>query len=155
MKTIITLTGLKQSGKVSLAEKWDRNENVSYIKPFTDNPKKRFDDYPFLPAKQLAEKVANGGVLASTMVGDWDYIYFQSQLVNDYNLFIVDDYLLKELKEVYPNVISVWVEDSKGEPSDRVGVIYRKSDFDYTFNYGLDVPGEFIEQISFDKEILG
>ena len=152
---IITLTGLKNSGKIRLAETWDRNENVSYIKPFTDNPKKRFDAYPFLPTKKLFEKMDEEMVLATSTVNDFTYVYFKSQLINNFNVLVVDDYTLKELKEVVPNVTSVWVDDPNGEDSERVGVIYRKSDYNYIFNYGLDEPDEFIEQVAFDKEILG
>ena len=155
MKQIIALSGLKQSGKVKLCELWDQNANVSYIKPFTDNPKRRFDGYSFLPTKDLHKKMDEESILCSSMVKDFDYIYFQSQLINDYNLLIVDDYALKELKEIYPKIITVWVENPKAEDSGRVGVIYRKSDYDYIYNYGLDEPEEFLEQIAFDREILG
>ena len=79
MKRIITLTGLKQSGKVKLAETWDRNENVSYIRP-VKNPKTT-EEY-------LASAVVNGNT----------YVYYESQLVNDFNVLIYIEVMFKTLQ---------------------------------------------------------
>ena len=135
MKRIITLTGLKQSGKVKLAETWDRNENVSFIHP-VKNPKENKD--------YLASAVVNGN----------EYVYYQSQLVNDFNVLIVDDYTLCDLFTNYPDVVSVWVDNPKAEPSERVNVLFIKDDFDYIYNVGLDDPDEFLEQLAFDVEMV-
>jgi len=135
MKRIITLTGLKQSGKVKLAETWDRNENVSYIRP-VKNPKTT-EEY-------LASAVVNGNT----------YVYYESQLVNDFNVLIVDDYTLSDLLTNYPDVVTVWVDNPKAEPSERVNVLFTKDDFDYVYNVGLDDPSEWLEQLAFDVEMV-
>lgn len=135
MKRIITLTGLKQSGKVKLAETWDRNENVSYIRP-VKNPK------------------TTGRYLASAVVNGNTYVYYESQLVNDFNVLIVDDYTLSDLLTNYSDVVTVWVDNPKAEPSERVNVLFTKDDFDYVYNVGLDDPSEWLEQLAFDVEMV-
>jgi hypothetical protein len=133
---IIALVGLKNAGRVILARKWDKNANVSYIEPIL-NPTDR-----------------NGEYLASTVVNGDTYVFYESQLKNDFNVLVADDYILSDLLTNYPDVVSVWVDNPRAEPSERVNVMYTKNDFDYTYNYGLDDPDEWLEQLAFDLEMV-
>ena len=154
MKTIITLTGLKQSGKWKLANKWDKNENVSFINPYTD-AKHRPQDMIYLSADKLAEKSNNETVLCSTMINGRTYAYFESQLKNDFNIFIVDDYALNELVDTYDGrIVKIWVENPKAEASERNGHFHSKDYYDYVFNVGLDDADEFLETVAFDVEMV-
>ena len=153
MKRIVTLTGLKQSGKVRLAYKWSKNENVSLIQPYTTS-KRRPQDMIYLPKDKLDEKIKNDDVLCMTVLNGEQYVYFKSQLVNDWNIIIADDYALSDILTNYKDVVPVWVDNSMAEVSDRVNVLYSKDEFDYVYNYGLDDPDEFLEQLAFDVEMV-
>lgn len=153
MKRIITLTGPKQSGKLKLAQEWGRNENVSFINPYTSN-KKREQDMIYLRRDKLESKMKSDYVLGSTVVNGELYVIFQSQLANDWNVIIADDYLFSDILTNYNYVISVWVHNPKAEQSDRVNIMYSTDDFDYIFNYGLDSSDEFLEQLAFDVEMV-
>lgn len=153
MKKIITLSGHKDCGKYALAEKWGRNENVGFIQPFTDNPKRRFDDFPYLPSKKLLAKIGSEPLIAMTEFKDFTYVYFPSQLNNDFNVIIADDTIMNCIRDNYEDVVTVWVENPAAEESDRVGK-YKKESYDYVFNYGIDDPDEFLEQLAFDVELV-
>ena len=149
---IITISGHKNSEKVKLAEKWDRNENVSLINPVTT---KERDDFIHLTPYELESKIEEERPLLSTIIDAETYCYFPSQLKNDWNIFILDDLCLKDLKDNFDGkIVTVWVKDPKAEKSMRTGLIYRESDYDYVFNVGMDDPDEFLEQLAFDVEFV-
>lgn len=150
---IITLSGHRNCGKYALAEKCGMNENVSFIQPFTDNPKRRFDDFPYLPSKRLFAKIGYEPLLAMTEFKDFTYVYFPSQLNSDFNVIIADDTIMNCIKDNYKDIITVWVENPAAEESDSVGK-YKKESYDYVFNYGIDDPDEFLEQLAFDVELV-
>lgn len=148
---IITLTGLKQSGKEKLAELWDNNENVSYIQPFTTN---RDSEHLYLSKENMLVKMSEEPYLTCTMINGEYYCHFKSQLCNDFNILIVDDYALKDIKDNFDGrVITIWVDNTKGEASERVGHYYTKSDYEYVYNVGLDDPNSFLEQVAFDNQV--
>lgn len=153
MKRIITLTGLKQSGKVKLAYKWSKNENVGLIQPYTTS-KKRPQDMIYLPKDKLDAKMKEEDVLCVSVVNGESYVYFKSQLVHDWNVIIADDYALSDILTNYKDVVPVWVDNTRSEASDRVNVLYSKDEFDYVYNMGLDDPDEFLEQLAFDVEMV-
>ena len=143
MKKIIALNGGKHSGKDRLALKWDTNSDVHYIHPVCSRHKDLIDNFPY---HQL---------LCSTMINGVSYNFYDSQLVDGYNVLIVDDYALKDLVETNYEVIAVWVDNPKSELSERSGRYYGKEEYDYIYNYGLDEQDTFLEQIAFDSEVMG
>lgn len=154
MKTIITLTGLKQSGKWKLAYQWDKNENVSFINPYTDAVN-RPQDMIYLDTVKLADKTRDESVLCGTMIKGKNYVYFESQLINDFNILIVDDYALDELMQSYDGrIVKVWVENPKAEASERCGHYHSKDYYDYVYNVGLDDADEFLETLAYDVEMV-
>lgn len=154
MKTIITLTGLKQSGKWKLACKWDKNENVSFINPYTTS-KRRPQDMIYMDKVKLADKTRDEPAICGTIIKGETYCYFESQLKNDFNIFIVDDYALDELVRSYDGrIVKVWVENPKAEASERSGHFHSKDYYDYVFNVGLDDADEFLETLAFDVEMV-
>lgn len=151
---IITLTGKKQSGKWKLANKWAKNENVSFINPYT-TAKKRPQDMIYLDRTKLAEKSNNENVLCSTIINGETYVFFESQLNNDFNIMIVDDYALGELVDTFDGeIIKVWVDNPKAESSDRNGHFYSRDYYDYIYNVGLDDSDVFLETLAFDTEMV-
>lgn len=151
MKRIIALSGLKQSGKWNLAYKWGTNENVSFIEPYTDNPDN--DECIQLSSKELLNKMDEEPFLFDTNIDGFDYVCFNSQLDNDFNIVIVDDDALTQLLKNYEKVTTIWVDNAKAEPSTRVGKFPPLS-YDYIFNYGVGDPNEFLEQLAFDLEMV-
>ena len=148
---IITLTGLKQSKKTKLAELWSKNENVSYIQPYTTN---RDSEHLYIDKDKMYVKLGSEPPLHATMIDGEYYCHFKSQLNNDFNILIVDDYALKDIRENFDGrIISVWVDDPKGEASERVGHYYTKEDYEYIYNVGLDSPDEFLESLAFDNQV--
>ena len=150
---IIAINGHKNSGKVNLAEKWNKNENVSFIKPYSDNYRPL--DYKVISREDLDFMVEHNVALASTIVNEHIYVYFKEDFKNDFCIVCVDDIILKQFLESDFEVITVFVNNSKSEPSERVEKLYKKNDYNYIYNYGLDDSEEFLEQIAFDVDILG
>ena len=151
---IITLTGLKQSGKTRLAMKWGKNVNVSYLCPYTTN-RKRPTEFFYLSRDKMEEKMKYDTLLCSSIINGETYAYFKSQLKNDFNIIIVDDYALSELVENYDGrVIKIWVDSSKAESSERSGHFHTRDYYDYTYDMELDDPDEFLEQLAFDVEMV-
>lgn len=150
---IIAINGLKNCGKVELAEEWDKNFNVSFVKPYSDNM--RPTDYILMHKNDLEFLIEHNLSLAHETVGNHHYLYDIEQMINDFNVVCVDDLMLKQLKENENiDLITVWVENPKAEPSERCGKLYKQSDYDYVYNKGLDDPGEFLEQMAFDLEMV-
>ena len=151
---IITLTGFKQSGKTKLAQLWAKNGNVSYLYPYT-TASKRPEDFIYLSRDKMDEKKKYENVLCTTIIKGESYVYIESQLKNDFNIIIVDDYALSEIVENYDGkVIKIWVDSSKAESSERSGHFHTRDYYDYTYDMELDDPDEFLEQLAFDVEMV-
>jgi hypothetical protein len=146
MKKIITLTGHKDCKKDLLAEDLAKNSAVGVIPPYTDKklPISLTMDYIEVSKEKLDELIEKNEVLSETMIDGNRYVYFTSQLEYDYNILIVDDYALVDVKEHYPDkeiyLIKVYHENQKD--SDRVGVYMYDHEFDKVFHYGTDDFGE-------------
>lgn len=150
---IITVSGHRNSAKVKLAENWDRNANVTLINPVTTNMER--EDFIHLKPDVMEMKIEEEQPLVSTTLDGETYCYFESQLSNDWNIFILDDLCLHELKENFTGkIITVYVKDPNADKSARTGMLYGESDYDYVFNVGLDDPDEFLEQLAFDVEFV-
>ena len=94
---IITISGHRNSAKVKLAENWDKNANVTLVNPVTTNMER--EDFIRLKPSTMKMKIEEEKPLVETCIGDDWYYYFESQLCNDWNIFILDDLCLHDLKE--------------------------------------------------------
>lgn len=147
MKKIITVTGKKGSKKYEVAEKFGRNTNVSFIKPVTDDKTVNRVDFRYMERDRLSEKIEDEKPLQTTIIRGWRYCHFGSQLDNDFNVLIVDDFAVQEVKENWDKVVTVYVEG--GVSSERVGMALSPEWFDYIVVDGMDLD-YLIEQIAAD-----
>ena len=149
---IIALNGHKNCGKVKLAEKWDKNENVTYVKPYSD--KRDIENYIWMDKDDLKFMVNNNIPVASRIINEHIYSFFDEQFINDYCVVCVDDDIMKQFLASDYDVITVFVDNPKAEKSDRVETLYPKSSYYAVYNYGFDDAGEFLEQLAFDLELV-
>ena len=137
MKKIITVTGKKGSRKYDVAEKFGRNTNVSFIKPVTDDKTVNRIDFRYIERDRLSARIESENPLQTTILKGWRYCHFPSQLDNDFNVLIVDDFAVQEVKENYRDVVTVYVEG--GTTTERVGMALSPEWFDYVVVDGMDL----------------
>ena len=145
MKTIITLTGHKEVKKDYIANKLAENSDVGFVRPYTDidtpfleEDGKQWEYNVVLPSV-LDDMVSEEEVLCYGEINGQRYVFFQFQLVHDYNVLIVDDYYLYDLKNKWDGAIySVKLVQKDQVESERVGVIYKDEDFDMVFDVDRD-----------------
>ena len=145
MKTVITLTGHKEVNKESIAYQLAKNSDVGFIRPYTDIDaeilkidSKQWDYNVVLPSV-LDTMLTEEEVLCYGEINGHRYVFFQFQLVHDYNVMIVDDYYLYDLKNKWDGAIYSIKLVQKGQvESERVGVIYKDKDFDEVFDVDRD-----------------
>lgn len=141
MNNIISLTGHKNSGKLSVEFDLAKNSAIEYVKPYTDRPSNEIwdDCYYFVSKGELDELICEKEVLYQTMVNGYRYVFFKDQLTADYNILILDDYGVAELQSKYRKYLySVKVVSKKQRDSDRVGVYLYNHEFDEVFDYDTD-----------------
>lgn len=153
MRKILTLSGLKQSGKRKIAEQLERNENCSYIRPFT-SAKDCPEDFIKVDEDYLYQLAGENPPLSFVRIGDYNYVYFEMQLDNDFNIIIADDDEVVNIQKNYDGeVYTIWIESKNAEPSERSGK-HGTSYYDYVFNANTDSLDEFIEEVAFDVEFV-
>lgn len=141
MNKIISLTGHKNCGKVRLAYDLAKNSAVEYITPFTDKPvplEDIDDDLHYVSKDTLDLMIESEEVLSETMIDGYRYVFFKSQLTSAYNVLILDDYALADVKTKWKNLYSIKVYGENQIDSDRVGVYLYDHEFDEIFHYGVD-----------------
>lgn len=138
MYKIITLTGEINSGKYNVALDLAKNSNVSFIHPFTDN-ESAFEEYHIVSKDALDIMIEEEEVLTETIVKGYRYVFFKSQLVTGYNVLIVDDYSLVNLREHWKGKLySIKVISEHQRESTRIGVYLYNHEFNEVYNYGKD-----------------
>lgn len=145
MRNIVSLTGHKNSGKLEVAWDLSKNSDVAFVKPFTDRPIHDLwsDCYNFVSKERLDELIESLEVLYSSKIGDYRYVFFKNQLVKDYNVLILDDYGVAELKNKYHKYFySIKIVSQNQRDSERVGVYLYNHEFDKVFDYDNDYIGD-------------
>ena len=137
-KNIISVTGHPNSGHVKLAYKLSLNSAVEFIHPFTDDPKDVYFEYHQVSKEKLDELMDTHEVLSVTMIDGYRFVFFKEQLVADYNVLILDDYALADLKGKYDRLYSIKCWSSCQGDSDRVGVYLYNHEFSKVFQYEAD-----------------
>ena len=148
MKKIITVTGKKGSNKYEIAMNFSKNENVSFISPVTDDKRVNRIDFHYMSRDKLSDKINDEPPLQTTVIRGWRYCHFASQLDNDFNVLIVDDFAVQEVKENWAGkIVTVYVEG--GVATERTGMALSSEWFDYIVYDGMDLD-YLIEQIAAD-----
>ena len=159
MKKIISITGAKNSGKLNLAMDLAENSDVEFITPYTDREipihelAEKYGDYHYVSKGTLDLMIKSEKVISSTTIDGDRFIFFEFQLTDGYNLLILDDYALADLRTNYKcKLYSIKVWSKKQENSDRVGVYLYNHEFDAVFEYGIDNVEELEWSIENDLE---
>lgn len=154
---IITLTGHKNSGKDNIAYSLAKNDAVEYVYPYTDRPvpkkmesERINENYHFVDKDELDLMMNVEDVLCATIVNGHRYVFFEKQIQYPYNVLIVDDYTLANLKENWKGKLYTVRVKSKNEvESERVGEYFYEHEFDEVFNYDSDDIDELEARISY------
>ncbi len=155
-KMILTLTGHKHSGKELIAENFAKNSDVAFLKPYTDRPLEK-GEYPeehggfhYVSKERLDKIMDHQKVLCCTRINGYRYVYLERQLTASYNVMILDDYALVDVKDRWKGrIYSVKVRSDDEVQSDRVGEYYYDHEFDEVFHYGKDDFDELEARISY------
>ena len=159
MRKIITLTGHRYCGKVSVAIKLSRNSDMEIVHPVTDKPipKERTDyygdEYAHVSKERMDELIATEHLLSQTVIDGYRYCFFEFQLKAPYNIMILDDDALVQTKENYDGdvySIKVWSDNEK--KSKRVGESVQDYEFDEIFHYKVDDVEELEWRIGYDLD---
>ena len=152
MNNIISLTGAKQSGKVELGFKLAENSAVQFVKAYTDRKSNQLiweDCYIFVSSEKLDELLVEREVLHITNIQGNRYVFFKDQLTASYNILIVDDYGVVDLRDKYTNnLYSIKVVSKNQKPSNRVDVYLYNHEFDKVF----DVDNDKVEELEWEIE---
>lgn len=140
---IVTLTGSKNCGKDVIAEKLSENSDVVYLKPYTDkkplSSAELIVGYNVVSKNELDQMIKDNEVLSITRVNGHRWVYFKFQLTEAYNIMIVDDYGVCDVRTNWNgDLYSVKVVSKNMQDSDRVGVYLYNHDFDEVFDYDSD-----------------
>lgn len=144
MKKIISLTGAKHSGKLNLAMDLAKNSDVVFIRPYTDREVPLSDiawdfcEFHYVSKETLDLMIKSEKVLSTTTINGDRFVFFEFQLTEAYNVMILDDYAVCEVKDNYKDVFTVKVHSDKEEKSDRVGEYLFDHEFNQVFYYGID-----------------
>ena len=137
-KNIIAIIGKPKSGHIKLAYMLSLNSAVDYLYPWTDNPSDIYLEYHQVSKGTLDILIEEHDVLTVTMIDGYRFVYFKDQLKADYNILILDDYTLAELRSTYERLYSIKVWSKGQEDSERVGVYLYNHEFSEVFEYGVD-----------------
>lgn len=153
---ILTLTGHKNSGKEMIADNFTKNSNVAYITPYTDKPlddgeiPEAHGDFHYVSKEKLDKIIEHQKVICCTRINGYRYVFFEKQLTAPYNVMILDDYALVDVKSRWKGrIYSVKVRSENEIQSDRVGEYYFDHEFDEVFNYGVDDFDELEARVSY------
>lgn len=144
MNKIITLTGNKYCGKLTLAYKLSQNSDVEFVKPYTDKPfeygvdPEKYGDYHFVSEDTLDEMIQEEEVLCSTKINGSRYVIFMKQINSPYSVIVADDCQLMDIKDKWSNLYTIKVRGRNEKPSKRVGVYFLDHEFDEVFHYKED-----------------
>ena len=145
MKKIITITGHKHTKKTMVAEDLAKNSDVEFIKQYTDRPKPNYildeemGGYHFVSKEELDYMLKNEKLLQSTTINGHRYCLFESQLTAPYNVVIVDDYGVVDIKTNWTGkMLTIRLVSDNEEQSDRVGEFLYKHEFDLVFDVDND-----------------
>ena len=158
MKRIITLTGHKNCGKLEIAMDLAKNSDVHYIKPYSDRKypigeiPERYGDFHVVSSDKLDKMIESDELLCMSVINDNRYCFFKSQLQEGYNVLIVDDYALADMRGKYDDIYSVKVKSKNQKDSSRVGVYLYDHEFNEVFNYDTDDVSELEWRIGYDCE---
>ena len=152
MNNIISLTGAKQSGKVDLGLRLAENSAVQFVKAYTDRKSNQLmweDCYIFVSPEKLDELLIEREVLHITKIHGNRYVFFKDQLTASYNILIVDDYGVVDLREKYTNnLYSIKVISKNQKASNRVDVYLYNHEFDKVF----DMDNDKVEELEWEIE---
>ena len=145
MKKIITITGHKHTKKNDLARKLAKNSEVIWVQPYTDRPipkseiPEKYGEYHFTTKEELDYLIKNNDVLSVTTINNHRYVFFNFQITANYNVLIVDDYGVVDIKTRWKGKIyTIRVVSDNEEQSDRVGEFLYKHEFDTVFDVDKD-----------------
>lgn len=144
-KKIVTLTGHKFTKKTIVASKLASNSDVVYVQPYTDRelPKWAVDGeelgFHFVLPSVLDKMIEEEDVLTMKTVNENRYVFFKFQFIAPYNVVIVDDYGVLDIKNEWDDLIyTIRLVSDKEKQSDRVGEYLFKHEFDLIFDYDKD-----------------
>ena len=143
-----------------IATKLAENSDVNYIKPYMglELPNgyefSDLEDVHIVLPSVLEDMKREEKVLSLTTIEDKEYVFFDFQMLAQYNVIIVDDEGLKSLRENWDgNIFSIFVKSSNQKPSKRVGTIFAEHDFDMVFNVDLDDIDELEARLSWMENL--
>lgn len=147
-KNIVSITGHPKSGHIELAYKLSNNTDVGLVYPFTDNLADIYQEYHQVEKDTLDELINTREVLSITTINGYRYVFFKEQLVSDYNVLILDDYALADLKTKYKRLYSIKCWRHGQGDNDRVGVYLYNHEFSKVFEYD----SEDVEDLEWEIE---
>lgn len=153
MKKIITLSGHKYCGKVSVAIELAKNSDMEFIHPVTDKPSQQTDyygdEYTHISKERMNELVNSGKLLSMTVVDKYRYCFFDFQLKSEYTLMIVDDDALSQIIENFDGkVFAIRVYSDNEVKTDRVGS--NDDIYDELFHFKVDDLSELEWRIGYE-----
>lgn len=146
MKRIISLTGHKHTYKDIIAFKlMNLNDDVVFVRPYTDwevpsyeIPEETVGDFNFVLPTTLDKMMEEEKVLSVRKIDGHRFVFFEFQLTGKYNVLIVDDYQLLDIKDNWDGELySVFTVSQKQQKSDRVEEYLYKHNYDEIFEYGV------------------
>lgn len=147
-RKIITVTGHKHSGKLIVVDDLTKYDKVNYIKPYTDRelpPNSEpihSEQYHHVLPTVMEDLLRDEKVLSKTVINGHNYVFFEFQLKEGYNVMIADDYAVMDIKDHFGDVTTIRVISENEEESDRVGEYLYAHEFDYLIDYDRYSPKE-------------
>lgn len=146
MKKIVTLTGHKHTKKDYVAEKLAENSEVEFIKPYVDmelpkhiEPFEMEERFHIVLPAVMDDMLRDEKVLCKTEINGKRYVIFEFQMVKDYNVVIVDDYGLLQIRDNWDGeMFTIFVTSKNQKPSERVCEFLTPSEFDVRFSSDFD-----------------
>lgn len=139
---IITLTGHKNTKKDYIANKLCENSEVHYIKPYCDcevtlrDDTNAYYDYHQVSKEKLDSMIKEYEVISIREINGIRFVFFEFQLDEGYNVMIVDDYSLMDVRANYPTdeLFAIKLKSDDEVKSDRVDVYLYDHEFDEVFD---------------------
>lgn len=157
MKKIVTLTGHKYCGKVSVAVKLASNSDMDLVYPVTDKPvpveqsEYNRDEYAHVTRERMDELIEKEHLLSETVIDGYRYCFFEFQLKSPFNIMILDDDGVVQTKRNYTgDVFTIKVWSDRQAKSERVGEYMTNDEFDVVFHYKVDDISELEWRIGYD-----
>ena len=146
MKKIVTLTGHKHTKKDYVAKKLAENSEVEFIKPYVDmelpkhiEPFEMEERFHIVLPTVMDDMLRDEKVLCKTEINGKRYVIFEFQMVKDYNVIIVDDYGLLQVRDNWDGeMLTIFVTSKNQKPSERVCEFLTPSEFDVRFSSDFD-----------------